>query len=250
VPIRVFTGTAGGAQRFNRAGDQAIPDLGTLDSTISVSGVTTPIHHIVVSLHLSHTADDNLDISLIGPDGTTINLSSDNGGTLDDYGTSCADADRTTFSDDGLTTITAGAAPFRGTFKPEESLSLYRGKFGADVNGTWHLSIADDTAGGLGTLHCWSVLVFPTVCQPGGGECEQCPDCPVRLDIARDPAATNRVLLKWSTAAVGFNLLATNVLQNAPNAFAPIGPAPVVVDSKFTVTNITGTNQFYELRKP
>ena len=251
VPITVFTGTAGTAQRFNRTGDQTIPDLGTLDSTIVVSGIATPVHHVVVSLHLSHATDDNLDISLRAPDGTTVVLSSDNGGSLNDYGTSCADADRTTFSDTGILPITAATAPFRDTFRPEEPLSIFRGKFGGEVNGTWHLLVTDDTASGLGTNHCWSIIIFPTICTSGGGECEQCPGCPVRLDIARDPGSTNRVLLKWSTAAIGYNLVSTNALTNGPNAFASNGPPPVVVNSKFTVTNTaSGASRFYELRKP
>lgn len=392
VPITVFTGTAGSALRISRTGDQAIPDLGTLDSTITVGGITTPIHHVTVSLHLSHTVDQDLDISLIGPDGTAVGLSSDNGGTLDDYGTSCNDVDRTTFSDAATTAITAGVAPFRGTFRPEGSLSVFRGKFGGNVNGTWHLQVADDTAGGLGTLHCWSLVIFPSACTSGGGECEQCGgpivgsiessdliepnritraipgatcdapkscpgttsagtihydaytftniggatcvsvtlttpcnssaanndfihssaylgtfdptnkclnylgdigaspigtgvysfmvpanssfviivnetdsgfgctnyilnvtgfECPAALNIARDPSSTNQVLLKWSTTAAGYNLVSTNILSNAPNAFAPIGPAPVVIGSKFTVTNaVADPNRFYELRKP
>ena len=101
-------------------------------------------------------------------------MSSKNGGTGDDYGTSCADADRTTFSDDAAIAITAGTPAFRGSFRPELPLSVYRGKFGSDANGAWRLSISDDTAGGVGTLHCWSISIFPTVCGPGGGECEQC----------------------------------------------------------------------------
>src|SRR6185436_3010746 len=100
IPLVLYTGSAGSPVRFNRIGDQTIPDLGTLDSTIAVCGLAAPTHHVVVSLHLSHTADDNLDISLQDPAGTRIDLSSDNGGTLDDYGTSCADSDRTTFLDD------------------------------------------------------------------------------------------------------------------------------------------------------
>ena len=194
--------------------------------------------------------DDNLDISLEGPDGTSIDLSSDNGGTFDDYGSSCADADRTTFSDDAGTAITAGSAPFRGTFRPEQPLSTYRGKFGSDINGTWHLRITDDTAGGLGTLHCWSITIFPTTCTPGGGECDPpCPGCPVRLDITGDPASTDRVLLKWSTANPDYNLLSSPTI--VPGAgFVPTGPAPVVSGSKFTVTNTISGNRFYELRKP
>jgi len=177
-------------------------------------------------------------------------LSSDNGGTLDDYGTSCADADRTTFSDTAALPITSAGAPFRGTFQPEGRLSAYRGKFGIDVNGTWHLNIADDTAGGLGTLHCWSISIFPTACTPGGGECEQCPGCPVRLEIARDPTSPTRALLQWSTAFPGYNLLSN---QNvAPLAgYGPLALAPVVVAGKYTVTNtIGGASRFYILRKP
>jgi autotransporter-associated beta strand protein len=252
VPFRMHTGVSGTAVRFNRTGDQPIPDFNTLDSTIVVSGLTAPTHHVVVSLHLSHTVDDNLRISVWDPTGTTVVLSSDNGGTLDDYGTSCADSDRTTFSDVAAMPITAGMAPFRGTFSPEEPLSVFRGNFGAAVNGIWHLTISDDTAGGLGTLHCWSISIFPVACTPGGGVCDPpCPGCPARLDIAGDPSNTNNVLLKWSTSFVGFNLVATNGLHNPANAMTPIGPPPIVVNGKFTVTNaVTGTNRFYELRKP
>ena len=251
VPFRVFTGTAGSPLRFNRAGDQPIPDGGVLDSTITVSGIASPTHHVVISLHLSHATDDNLDISIEDPDGTSVILSADLGGTLDDYGTSCADADRTTFSDFAPLPIISASAPFRGAFRPQQPLSAYRGKFGANVNGVWHLRIADDTAGGLGTLHCWSIAVFPTVCQPGGGQCEQCPGCPVRLEIARDPGDDSNALLRWSTAAVGYDLIGGLTLHDPPNAFVPIGPPPVVVNSKFTVTNTTsGASRFYELRKP
>lgn len=200
VPIRLFTGSPGAAVRFNRTGDQAIPDLSSLDSTLTVSGIATPVHHVEVSLHLSHTADDNLDISLVSPDGTIVSLSSDNGGTLDDYGTSCADADRTAFRDSGSVSITAATAPFRGTFSPEQPLAVYRGKFGGSVNGTWHLNIADDTAGGLGTLHCWSLFIFPTVCPPGSGECEQCGG-PFIGAIAPGDATQNNRLTRASPAS-------------------------------------------------
>ncbi len=254
VPIRIFTGTAGSAVRFNNtsAGGTAIPDLGTIDLPVNVAGISSPLHHVTVSLHLTHTTDNNLDLSLISPDGTIIALSSDNGGTLQDYGVSCNDGDRTVFSDSAGGSITAGTPPFRGTFRPEEPLSVLRGSFGSEVNGTWRLRITDDSGGGLGTFFCWSLFVFPTSCTPGGGECDPpCPGCPVRLDIAHDPSSDSRVLLKWSTAAVGYNLIATNVLNSAPNAFTPIGPAPVVVGGKFTVTNTAaGASRFYELRKP
>jgi autotransporter-associated beta strand protein len=174
VPFSIPTGSPGLAVPFSRNGDQAIPDLGTLNSTISLAGLTSSIARITVSLHLSHTSDADLDISLIGPDGTIIDLSSDNGGTFDDYGLDCTQ--RTTFSDAAATLITAASAPFSGTFRPEQALSNFVGKVGSQANGTWTLRIADDTAGGLGTLHCWSLFIAQAVGVDGNGQCESCPD--------------------------------------------------------------------------
>jgi hypothetical protein len=130
-----------------------------------------------VTLHITHTADSDLDISLIGPDGTTVGLSSDNGGTASDYGSDCAsDATRTTFNDSALTAITAASAPFVGVFRPEQSLSVFNEKFGSAVNGAWRLRVADDTAGGGGSVRCWSLVLSPTACNNAGGGCESCPE--------------------------------------------------------------------------
>jgi autotransporter-associated beta strand protein len=253
VPIRVFTGTAGTPQRFNRTGDQAIPDGGVLDSTINVSGVTAPIHHIVVSLHLSHTTDDNLDITLENPDGTSIVLSSDNGGTLDDYGTSCADADRTTFSDAGLTAITGATAPFRGTFRPEERLAVFRGTFGGDVNGVWHLNIADDTAGGLGTLHCWSIIIFPTACPPGGGECEQCSGPIIGSIATGDGIQTDRLTRASPPSACDAlkpcpGVTTEGVIRFDAYTFTNVGVAAcvtVTLDTPCTSPSVPGNNSLH-----
>jgi autotransporter-associated beta strand protein len=174
VPITVLVGTSGSPLRRDNATDLAIPDLGFVDSTINIVGFPGVLARVTVSMNITHTATGDLDLSLIGPDGTTIDLSSDNGGTGDDYGAGEADADRTTFSDLGATAITAGTAPFRGTFRPEQPLAAFRGKSGAEVNGAWRLRLNDDAGGSLGTLRSWSLFLSPIVCQPGGGECEQC----------------------------------------------------------------------------
>jgi len=245
VPLTVFTGTAGPSLRFDRTGDQAIPDLGTLDSTIAVGSVGTPIHHVVVSLHLSHTVDDNLDISLIAPDGTTIDLSSDNGGTLDDYGTSCLDAGRTTFSDAAAVAITAGTAPFVGTFQPESPLSVLRGKSGIDVNGTWRLRIADDTAGGVGTLHCWSLIIFPTICTPGGGQCEECSGGPFVGSITNTDAVQTDRLTRISPGSVCESnkpcpgTTTAGAIHYDAYSFTNIGPASCVTVTLNTPCNST-----------
>jgi subtilisin-like proprotein convertase family protein len=145
-------------------------------SSIVVASVTSPIKKVAVSLHITHTSDDDLDISLVAPDGTTINLSSDNGGTASDYGTDCVvDASRTVFDDSGTLSIIGQPAPFVGSFRPEQPLSTFIGKTGADVNGTWKLIVTDDTGGAVGTLRCWSLFISPTACTDGGGFCDTCP---------------------------------------------------------------------------
>ncbi len=181
VPFSLPSGVAGSVVRYNNNVTTAIPDAGTLDKTFTVSGITTPLKKVVVSLHITHTADSDLDISLIGPDGTTVVLSSDNGGTGDDYGADCGDdRDRTTFDSTAATSIIAGTAPFVGRYRPEQSLEAFNEKSGADVNGTWTLRIADDTAGAVGSIRCCSLLLYPTACTPGSGICELCPDVTIK----------------------------------------------------------------------
>lgn len=173
--VNLPTGSPGSPVRFNNNVNFAIPDTSSVTSAVVVSGITTPVKKVTVSLNLSHTATEDLDIALRAPDGTIINLSSDNGGTADDYGTDCVDGARTVFDDAAPTSITAGAAPFVGTFRPEQALSAFIGMTGSNVNGTWRLIINDDSGGAVGTLRCWSLFISPTECSPGGGECSTCP---------------------------------------------------------------------------
>jgi hypothetical protein len=54
-------------------------------------------------------------------------------------------------------------------------LNSRRGLFGEDVEGKWSLRIADNAHFNLGSLACWSLHLFPAVCEDGGGICERCP---------------------------------------------------------------------------
>jgi autotransporter-associated beta strand protein len=187
------TGSPGAPIAFDNNTVQGIPDLGTVDSTINVAGITTPIKRVTVSLHITHTAASDLDISLIGPDGTTVDLSSDNGGTASDYGTDCTGAGRTLFTDLAAVAITAGSAPFVGSFRPEQTLRAFNEKFGTDVNGTWTLRVTDDTGGAVGSIRCWTLSILPTVCAPADGPCEGCGG-PIAGSITLgDPLQTGRL---------------------------------------------------------
>jgi subtilisin-like proprotein convertase family protein len=149
-----------GATTFNSVGTTNIPDNTTVESSITISGLTQPIVNVSASFYLTHTFDADLTISLIGPDGTIIPLSIENGGSANDYGTACSPAtSRTTFDDGAANYITHGSAPFVGTFRPEKPLSLFNGKSGAAANGTWKLRITDSFTGDTGILQCWSLNI-------------------------------------------------------------------------------------------
>ena len=135
----------------------ALQDPGTIESSLVVSGLAGPISNVTVSLHITHTWDEDLRISLVGPDNTTVNLSTANGADLDNYGSGCAAASRTRFSDSAINYIVTAAPPFVGEFRPEQALAAFNGKSGAAANGTWRLRIQDVVSPDTGALQCWSV---------------------------------------------------------------------------------------------
>src|SRR5262249_22505517 len=97
VPLTLPTGVAGAASSFSNLGIKIVPDAGSTNSSVTVSGITAPLAKVTVSLNINHSSDSDLDIFLQGPDGTIVELSTDNGGTGNNYGNSCAQ--RTTFDD-------------------------------------------------------------------------------------------------------------------------------------------------------
>ncbi|RMH44123.1 MAG: hypothetical protein D6689_03145 [Deltaproteobacteria bacterium] len=98
-----------------------VPDTGTVAS-------------VTVQISVTHTYDADLDIFLISPAGTNVELSTDNGGGGDNY-------TDTVFVDGAPTSITDGVAPFTGPFAPEQPLSTVAGEA---AQGTWTLRVADD----------------------------------------------------------------------------------------------------------
>jgi subtilisin-like proprotein convertase family protein len=147
----------------------AIPDNDSTESQMLVSGLTGSIAKVRLSFHATHAFDEDLDIFLVGPDNTKVELTTDNGGSGDNYGSSCGpQTSRTTFDDDARTSIVAGTVPFVGTFRPEESLVAFAGKTGSAANGTWRLRIIDDEKGDIGVLNCWSLFITTTNCTVGG----------------------------------------------------------------------------------
>ncbi|MCB0379780.1 MAG: PKD domain-containing protein [Flavobacteriales bacterium] len=146
------TGSVGPAS-FTNGGSYAIPDnnTGGVNSPITVSGIspaTIAAGSIAsVCVNLTHPFTGDVDMFLVCPGGTQLELSTDNGGGGDNYTNTC-------FSPTAGTNITAGTAPFTGTFLPEGNFTTLNG---CNANGTWQLFVRDDAGGDVGSITGWTI---------------------------------------------------------------------------------------------
>ncbi|MGB1247800.1 MAG: proprotein convertase P-domain-containing protein, partial [Chitinophagales bacterium] len=129
-----------------------INDANDPTDVIAVAGLTGVVCEVEVEVNITHTWMSDLSLSLTSPDGTIIDLSSGNGGN--NAGTAAYIDTR--FDDDAGTAVTAGGAPFTGTFRPEVALSSFDGE---TANGNWTLSIVDGAGGDDGTFNSWELFV-------------------------------------------------------------------------------------------
>jgi len=230
--------------RFDSADvPKPINDMSTITSVINVTGLTAPITKVTVSLQATHAFCGDLDIALIAPDGTTIDLSSDNGSSNDNYGAACApDASRTTFDDDAATAITAApnSSPFAvGSFRPEQALTVFNGMLPGVANGTWTLRIIDDESPDAGTLNCWTLNFSPFNCSPGGGECVCVLTCPSNVTQSNDPNQCGALVNYPNPTSTGCG---TITCSPAAGSFFPVGTTTVTctesakISCSFTVT--------------
>ena len=149
VPFTILTGGGPGAPVNHTSTDvpKAIPDQGTVQSNLNI-GATAKISDLNVRVsQITHTFDGDLVISVIGPDGTTVILSNRRGSGGDNF-------TDTVFDDEAATAISAGSAPFTGSFRPEQPLSAFDGKSAA---GQWKLRISDQAGDDVGTLSGWGL---------------------------------------------------------------------------------------------
>lgn len=86
-----------------------------------------------VTIDIEHSWISDLTISLESPAGTIVTLTSENGGSGQNYSI-------TIFDDDATTSITSGTPPYDGTYAPEQALSTFEGE---SVQGDWTLIVTD-----------------------------------------------------------------------------------------------------------
>lgn len=140
---QTFTGTTG----------DITDDAQLNDYTAEVSGLPEVLDGnlglVKVCLDITHTWNSDLNVHLISPDGTEINLFSALGGDSDNFTNTC-------LMQDAENSINTAWGPFEGTFRPQQTLGNFNN--GQDGNGTWTLRILDTYAGAdTGTVNSWSI---------------------------------------------------------------------------------------------
>jgi gliding motility-associated-like protein len=105
-----------------------------------------------VCLDITHISPADLDIFLLAPDGSFLELTTDNGQIGNNFGQACFTANPTDPN------INGSNSPFSGTYQPE---GFWQFLYGAPVNGTWQLLVTDDAAFLDGTINSWSINFAP-----------------------------------------------------------------------------------------
>jgi len=152
-----------------------VPDnnVDGLASTLDVSGLGSRLLAVSATVSITHPNGAQLDVFLTSPAGTRIDLATDLGnGVADVY-------QETTFSDAADAPISDVTTPMAGetygTVIPEGSLGAFLGE---NPNGTWTLTVVDDTGGTTGKLDGWTLhLTAVAACGDGvTGAGEACDD--------------------------------------------------------------------------
>ncbi|MCO4774311.1 MAG: proprotein convertase P-domain-containing protein, partial [Deltaproteobacteria bacterium] len=126
--------------------------VGPAAATVTTDTITVPlggsIEDVDVLLDLSHTWNADLDVFVISPQGTVVELFTDQGDSGDDV-----DAE---FDDESLNTLPGETTPstLSGDYAPEGLLSGFDGE---EAAGVWTLQVTDDGAGEQGTLNSWAL---------------------------------------------------------------------------------------------
>lgn len=134
-------------------------DIVTSVITVTETGtIGTDFFIDTLQLDITHSFVGDLDITLTSPEGTTLILSNENGGSGNNY--------TNTVFQDGGDPINASSAPFNGVFEPQGG--TFEAAFtGQEINGDWTLTITDVfSSSEMGTLnlYCINFTSFAILC--------------------------------------------------------------------------------------
>ncbi|HEV2842921.1 MAG TPA: proprotein convertase P-domain-containing protein [Chthoniobacterales bacterium] len=153
---------------FFQFGNIILPDSGNANpypSQINVSGLQGSVRKARVTLSLSHSFPDDVDILLVGPAGQNAIIMSDVGAGTD------VTTLNLTFDDDAASALPDNGPLVDGTFRPTNfepgdpfsgapaptGTSVLSVFDGTNPNGTWSLYVVDDAGQDMGQISEWSV---------------------------------------------------------------------------------------------
>jgi large repetitive protein len=176
-----------------------------INDTFSI--VQTLSNFIELTANITFPNDPDLFLELVAPDGTTVRLATSVGKS----GTQFANFTNTRFTDNGVTAIQQGLAPFNtGPYTAQFPLSAFRGR---SSNGTWRLRVINN-GNFTGTINSFTLSLPFVVTGTGLGE---------------------QVGDRFSVPFRIFTADATNNLTK--QVWAPVGPAPT--NGQANVSRIT-----------
>ncbi len=195
----------------------AFPYYSTINiNSINPTVITNPLVDIVsVCLDLETDFDADIRLFLVAPNGQMLELSTNNGGSADNYSQTC-------FTPTAIVPITAGTAPFTGDFQPEGSWNILNN---APINGDWSLQVSDQFGiNAFGNLNWWSIAfrsdndVLFNWSPDAALSCEDCPN-PTVIPTANGTYSIEATDLFGCVANESVTI---NVLNSfiAPNVFA------------------------------
>ena len=134
-------------------------DPGGASSTVQVTNAGSYVCDVNVTAFITHTFAADIDLTLVSPWGTSVVLTTDNGGGSDNVfaATTWDDSASETTTDHVYTNLTV-ATPL----VPEGALAAF---IGEDPHGTWILHAVDDASGDTGTINAWQ-LTLATCAEP------------------------------------------------------------------------------------
>jgi subtilisin-like proprotein convertase family protein len=189
------TGAVAGPTTYTSADvPKAIPDNSAagVSSVVTVAGNPNLVTDVNVTMNVTHPRDGQLAFTLIAPTAASVALVTNRGGTN-------ANFTNTVLDDSAATPVSAGAAPFTGTFRPESPLSAVNS---LPANGVWSLHAVDGTGGQptAGSITGWSMsITAAAVCSASacGG------DTTAPVMTAQSLAKNATLDFTWTTAEIG-----------------------------------------------
>ncbi len=229
--VNLINSDAPASLTFSNTTSGSITDLAWVERKIQVSNTGLLANQLNKAvLNIAHTYGADLDIYLVSPSGSKIELSTDNG-----VG---ANFTNTTFSTSG-TAITAGASPFNGTYIPEQAFSTLTGA----ADGAWVLQIFDDAGGDVGTFSNIALTFTgtPTLSWAGPNSFTSAANDPTVTAVVAGSAGTYTFTQTYANGCTNSANTIVSVVADPAVSAQPISTQTLCLNGTPQTLNVTGT---------